>query len=181
MNQPHQIHSGHLESFRPVALPGDTWNTELWLSSLSRGIGAEHVTSPRLPMKSEYQGHFNQELWRAWKSFEELRTDMLRLCGYADMLKILNDPCHKVQGSKQSSRNCHWKCDTHKTWNMLFVESLCRSVDVLLRCSIARVWTFSDVSPWLLISAGLYPWIHRVHSHQKSATEAVKALSDALS
>eukprot|EP00438_Fugacium_kawagutii_P029887 Skav200704 [mRNA] locus=scaffold2650:24395:27227:- [translate_table: standard] len=52
----------HLESFRPVALPGDTWNTELWLSSLSRGIGAEHVTSPRLPMKSEYQGHFNQDL-----------------------------------------------------------------------------------------------------------------------
>lgn len=51
----------HLESFRAVALPGDTWNTEHWLSHLSRGLGAEHVTSPRLPMKSEYQGHFNQE------------------------------------------------------------------------------------------------------------------------
>lgn len=51
----------HLESFRAVALPGDTWNTEHWLSQLSRGLGAEHVTSQRLPLKSEYQGHFNQE------------------------------------------------------------------------------------------------------------------------
>mmetsp|Transcript_1656 Transcript_1656/g.3828 ORF Transcript_1656/g.3828 Transcript_1656/m.3828 type:complete len:177 (-) Transcript_1656:350-880(-) len=51
----------HLESFRAVALPGDTWNTEHWLSQLSRGLGAQHVTSPRLPIKSEYQGHFNQE------------------------------------------------------------------------------------------------------------------------
>lgn len=51
----------HLESFRAVALPGDTWNTEHWLSQLSQGLGAQHVTSPRLPIKSEYQGHFNQE------------------------------------------------------------------------------------------------------------------------
>ena len=55
-----RILSGHLESFRPVALPGNTWNTEHWLSALSRGLGAESMTSPRLPIKSEYQGHFNQ-------------------------------------------------------------------------------------------------------------------------
>lgn len=54
---------GHLESFRSVALPGDTWNTEHWLSQLSHGLGAQHVTSPRLPIKSEYQGHFNQDCW----------------------------------------------------------------------------------------------------------------------
>jgi len=50
----------YLESFRPVALPGNTWNTEHWLSALSRGLGAESMTSPRLPIKSEYQGRFNQ-------------------------------------------------------------------------------------------------------------------------
>ena len=50
----------HLESFRHVALPNGTWNTEHWLSNISRRLGGEETTSPRLPIKSVYQDHFEK-------------------------------------------------------------------------------------------------------------------------
>ena len=42
-----------------MALPGPTWATEHWLSQLSKGLGCEQVTSPRLPIKSESESYKN--------------------------------------------------------------------------------------------------------------------------